>query len=70
MSKSVAAPRASEKMSAASKDRPGEAKPAPKAFAPLKPRRKLAIALLVIFIVWIVLLYVMYFTTVYGHAAQ
>jgi hypothetical protein len=58
MSKTVAAPR-KEKQST-------QAKPAP-VFKPLKPHRKLAVALLVIFLVWIVILYVMYFTTVHGH---
>ena len=69
MSKSVAAPRASESMSS-SKDQPAASKPAPKAIAPFKPHRKLAIGLLIVFLVWMVILYVMYFTTVYGHSAR
>jgi hypothetical protein len=71
MSKSVAAPRAPEKMSS-SKNQPAAksaAATAPK-IAPFKPHRKLAIVLLVLFIVWMVLLYVMYFTTVYGHSTR
>lgn len=70
MSKSVAAPRASDPMTS-SKDQPAKAKAAaaPKV-APFKPHRKLAFALLAVFVVWIVLLYVMYFTTVYGHSVR
>jgi hypothetical protein len=51
-----------------SKDQPAAKSAAAKAFVPLKPRRKLAIALLVLFMIWIVILYVLYFTTVHGHA--
>jgi ABC-type Fe3+ transport system permease subunit len=69
MSKSVAALRGSEQMSAKS-DQAAQAKAAPKPVAQLKPRRKLAIGLLVVFVIWIVILYVMYFTTVYGHAIR
>jgi cell division septal protein FtsQ len=68
MSKSVAL-RGSEQMSA-KKDQAAQAKAAAKPVAQLKPRRKLAIALLVVFVIWIVILYVMYFTTVYGHAVR
>ncbi len=68
MSKSVAALRGSEQMSQ-SKDQ-AASKAAPKPVAQLKPRRKLAIGLLILFVIWIVILYVMYFTTVYGHAIR
>jgi hypothetical protein len=68
MSKSVAALQASDKTSATNKDQPAAGKPAARPFVPLKPRRKLAIALLLLFLLWMVLLYVMYFTTVYGRA--
>jgi hypothetical protein len=70
MSKSAAALRTPEQMSA-SNDQPAAKKAAaPKAVAPFKPHRKLAISLLVLFIVWIALLYVMYFATVYHHAVR
>jgi hypothetical protein len=70
MSKSVAALQASNKMPAMNKDQPAAGKSPAKPFVPLKPRRKLTIALLLLFLIWMVLLYVMYFTTVYGHAMR
>jgi hypothetical protein len=42
-------------------------KPDPTYGPPLKPQRKLAIGLLGLFIAWLAVLWVMYFTTVHPH---
>ena len=60
MSKSVALGGSGEM---SEKNDQAAARAAPKPVAQLKPRRKLAIGLLVVFTIWIVILYVMYFTT-------